>query len=404
MSRTERKAERKAPIEAPVFRSVGRVIASALGLATLGFILLAVGFFLDRPRLAFAYLTAYAFVASTVIGALIFLMICHAMRAGWPVALRRLNEAVVLALPALAVLFVPLAFMLEPLYPFCRIDTVADEHARELLHYQASYQNPRLFLIRAAIYFVLWIAVGELLCRFSLRQDREPSPRPSDLPTRLSAGALPAVSLALVFASFDWLMSIEPGWVSTMFPVYVFGGGFIGALALLTLLTTLALRAGLLPSVSDSHFYALGRLLLAFTIFWAYAGFFQAMLIWITDRPSEIGFYLSRVQGPWKTMSFILMGAHFVVPFFVLLSYPVKRSPAALAVIAALLLVAHYLDAQWIVMPRSPSGAPIHFIDLGALLAVGGVTVAFAAARLRNRPMIPIHDPALPAALEYESV
>jgi hypothetical protein len=390
---------------AVVFTGGKRVLNASLGLAAVGVALLVIGLFVDRTRLFFAYLTAYAYVVSIVVGALLFLMICHAMRAGWPVAIRRLTEGIVSTLPLLAVLFIPLVFGLHVLYPWIDPASVTDPHARHLIEHKQPYLNVPFFLIRTGVYFVIWTAVGLLLCRWSAARDRDPERLVDRKLYGLSAGALPPVAIAVTFASFDWLMSLEPTWVSTMFPVYFFAGGFLGALACLTVLTASAQRAGLLPGISSSHYYALGRLLLGFTVFWAYAAFFQFMLIWMANQPSEVEFYLLRIRGPWSTVTAILVIVHFVFPFLILLNYHIKRVPSALATIAVWLLVAHYLDVHWLVVPLAGrAGFPFSFLDLGALLAVGGVTVAFGVLQLRGRPLLPINDPALPRALEYKSV
>ena len=219
-----------------------------------------------------------------------------------------------------------------------------------------------------------------------------------------SAGALPPVGLAMAFASFDWLMSLSPEWSSTMFPVYYFAGGFVGAIALLTLLTALTAQRGLLPGVHTSHYYALGRLLLAFTVFWAYIAYFQFFIMWLADLPAEVAFYRKRIEGPWREVSPALAVVHFVIPFLLLLSYRLKRVPRALAAVGIWLLAAHYMDLHWLVVPElTRAGFPYSFIDLGALLAEGGITVAFAVHRLRGLPLLPIHDPALPEALRYDS-
>jgi hypothetical protein len=213
------------------------------------------------------------------------------------------------------------------------------------------------------------------------------------------------VGLALSFAAFDWVMTLVPEWYSTMFPVRYFAGGFLGALAGLTVLTAAADRAGLVPGINDSHYYALGRLLLAFVIFWAYTEFFQLMLMWIADKPEEVTFYLARAKGGWLVLSVIVALAQFVIPFFLLLSYDLKRRRGPLTAVAVWLLVAHYLDVHWLVMPSAaPRGAPYHWIDLGALLAVGGAAVVYGVLRAGGERLYPAHDPALPEAIRYESL
>ncbi|WP_437283838.1 hypothetical protein [Sorangium sp. So ce406] len=390
----------------PIFRGGRALVARSLGLALLGAVLLVVGAFVDRERVFYAYLAAYAYAVTTAVGALIFLMICHAMGATWPVAVRRLAEAILSALPPLAALFLPLLLGMDALYgDWLHPESIHDEHVRAIVLHKTPYLNLPFFLVRTGIYFAIWLALGALLRRGSLRGDASPALAGGGRLRALSVGGLPLVALALSFASFDWLMSLAPTWVSTMFPVYVFAGGFVAAIALLTGLTFTSERAGLLPGLSSSHYYALGRLLLAFTIFWAYAAFFQFMLIWIADKPEEAEFYLRRYHGPWGTATLVLVLARFVIPFLILLNYGIKRRPAWLSAVAAWVLVAHYLDMHWLVVPEA-SGvrAPYHWLDLAALLAVVGPCVAFAALRQRGKPLVPVNDPALPAALRYESV
>src|SRR5207249_4753454 len=157
-----------------------------------------------------------------------------------------------------------------------------------------------------------WIVTSTLLRKWSLYRDADPA---ADVGSKLyvfSAAALPAVALEISFAAFDWLMSLTPTWSSTMFPVYFFAGGFVAAIALLSVATHYARESGHLPLVSDSHYYALGRLLLAFTIFWGYAAFFQFLLIWMGNRPDEATYYLTRARGAWRVMTAILAGGQFL--------------------------------------------------------------------------------------------
>lgn len=386
-----------------IFRGGARLLRVALGLAAVGALGLGLGAFVDRARLFHAYLAAYAWAVSIAGGALIFLMIGHAMGAGWPVLVRRLTETIVASWPMLALLFIPVLLGVHALYPWARSEVPGDEITRGLVHAKRSYLNVPFFVIRSAVYLAVCSAVGALLRRWSLERDVNPTADVEGRMRALSAGALPAVALAFSFASFDWLMSLTPTWFSTMYPVYWFSGGFVAALALLVVLTFSAQQEGLLPEVSLSHYYALGRMLLAFVIFWAYAAYFQFFLIWIANRPDEVTFFVDRIHGPWRAISVALVVAQFVVPFFALLSYRSKHRPRLLAAVAAWILAAHYLDVHWLVMPSVRPSDPYHWLDLAALLAVGGACAAFSITRLRGRAILPIHDPALPRAVRYES-
>ncbi|MEO5731386.1 MAG: hypothetical protein ABI134_01550, partial [Byssovorax sp.] len=286
-----------------IFRGGARLLRVALVLAAVGALGLTIGAFVDRRQLFHAYLTAYACAVSVAGGALIFLMIGHAMNAGWPVLVRRLTETIAASWPLLAVLFIPLLFGIHEIYPWARPETLSDELTREHVHAKHAYLNVPFFVVRSAGYLAVCTAVSVLLRRWSLERDVNPL---ADVDWRLralSAGGLPAVALTFSFASFDWLMSLTPAWFSTMYPVYWFAGGFVAALALLVVLTFAAQEEGLLPEVSLSHYYALGRMLLAFVIFWAYIAYFQAFLIWIAHRPDEITYFVDRLQGPWRAIS-----------------------------------------------------------------------------------------------------
>lgn len=391
--------------EVVAFGGGRRLVRGAAVAAGVGVAALIVGAFVAPRQLFFAYLCAYGYAVSIALGALVFLMICHAMSAGWPTLLRRLTEAMVGTLPILALLFVPLLPGLRVLYPWLRLETIADLRERSLVALKLPYLDLGWFLVRAALYFGVWIAASAWLRRWSRKSDEAPPGALGHRLYALSGMLLPVVALTLSFASFDWLMSLTPAWQSTMFPVYFFAGGFLGALAGLTLLTSLADATGLIRGINDSHYYALGRLLLSFTIFWAYIAFFQFLLIWSGDKPDEVTYYLARVRGGWATATVVLVLAQFVLPFFVLLSYDLKRRRGPLTLVAIWLLCAHYLDLHWLVMPSArPAGPVVHWLDLGALLAVAGVTVIYGVLRLRGVPMVPLRDPALPRARAYESL
>jgi hypothetical protein len=391
--------------ETTVFQGGGRVIAIGLVAFALGTIVLVVGG-MPSPRAAFfAYLSAYAFVLSIVLGALIFLMTCNAMNATWPVAVRRVIEAVVGVLPLMAVGFLPLIPGMRFLYPWMRPETITDHETREAIAHKAPYLNAPSFVVRAFVYFVIWIGVAYMLRRWSLRADRNASLDRKERARILSSVGLPPVSLALTFASFDWIMSLEPTWYSTMFGIYWFAGGILAALGLIVLLVAGAQREGMLARVTSNHYYALGRLLLTFTIFWAYAAFFQFFLIWIANKPEETRWFVVRGVGTWASYSAVLAVTHFVLPFFVLLPYQLKRRPAMLAPIAGWLVVVHWLDMEWLVMPElRPAGPTLHWMDVAGLLCVGGAALAYGTYRLRGESIFPKNDPAIEAAFKYESI
>ncbi|HVK77225.1 MAG TPA: hypothetical protein VM734_28160 [Kofleriaceae bacterium] len=374
---------------------VGGAIATALGAVAL------------PGRAAAAWLAAYATVASTAMGALVLHMIGYAANARWMASVRRLMDGVVGVFPALIVLFVPIVVAVEYLYPWADPAATWAPHEAHVLHEKRAWLNLPGFAIRGVLYLAVCTVAAELLVRRSRRRDAIVPPPPGEPEITLTtdraiaSALLPAVGLALSFAAFDWLMTLQPLWVSTMFGVYYFAGGFLAGIAVIAILAAWA-RIGADGVITPHHFHALGRLLLAFTVFWAYCAYFQAFLIRIADRPQEVAFYIARLRGGWEVFVWILVVGHFALPFLLLLPRRPKLRPRWVAGIAAYLLVMHFLDVYWLVLPATGRLMP-HWLDLAALAAVVGLCGAFALLRLRGAPLVAVGDPFLPDGARYKS-
>jgi NADH:ubiquinone oxidoreductase subunit 6 (subunit J) len=221
----------------------------------------------------------------------------------------------------------------------------------------------------------------------------------------LSGGGLPLVGLATTWASFDWTMSLQPEWYSTVFGLYFFAGAFVGAIALVSVMMNVSRLWGPSPlPMTPDHAQALGRLLFAMVIFWAYMAFSQLLIYWIADIPKEVTFYARRMTGSWTAVTYVLVFGNFVVPFFALLNRRWKRHPNYLAVVAAWVLVVHFVDVYWLVLPvYDREGARPSWLDLGAILFVGGLSGAWIARRYLDAPPVPLHDPELAEGLGYEA-
>jgi hypothetical protein len=327
--------------------------AVALAAGGLGLALSAVGFIAD-PRHAYAsWLTAFAAGLSTVLGVLILVAITHLTGARWFDPLRRLALDVTGSLPLFALLFLVLVPGIGLLYPWAREPTPANR----------AYLNEPFFLLRAGVYFAIWTGVSLLLRRWALAGGRDATRPPSARERALAAISLPALGLTLTFAAFDWLMSLAPGWVSTVFGVYWFAGGFLAALALVTVFSDL-------PRMQA---YSLGALLLTFVVFWGYIAYCQYFIIWIANVPAEVSWYLPRVRGGWGGVAVLLLVGQLLVPFLVLVVHAAKVNSRVLATVAGWLLVMHYLDTYWLVLPQvHPRAVQPHWFDVSALAAVCG--------------------------------
>jgi hypothetical protein len=377
--------------------------------AAVGLVASVVGAVLDPRRAAASYLAAFAAVLGVALGALALVMIAHVTGATWFVLLRRRAEDVLATLPALAVLFVPLLLAVRVLYPWAGPLGALAPGLRAAVDAKRAYLNVPFFAVRAVLYWGTWIALAELLRGASLRQDRAgdagdaAAARALDRRMRaLSAAGLPALALTLTFASFDWMMSLSPAWSSTVYGVYAFAGGAVGALALLAVLAARRPRGDATNPVGDEHRHALGKLLLTFVLFWAYLGYAQYVVVWSADLPAEVGWYVARVRGGWGAVAAVLVAGHLVLPALALLVRAVKRSRVALAAVGAWLLAMHYLDVYWLLLPeRTPGRLAPHWLDVAALAAVVGVAVAAGVWRRGTEPALPAGDPRLAAALAY---
>jgi hypothetical protein len=380
-------------------------VRRSLVCAAVGFWGLFVGWIVDPRRASFAFLDAWTFGVTLCLGALLLLMIGHVSKARWTVVIQRPTEAIVAALPVYVVLFVPVALSLPLLYPWAAdLRTLDPEVAARIAHKRV-YLNPGFFLLRTAFYFAVFLVVGGLLRRWSRRNDLDPRSSRVLAMRRLGGGALPLVALTITWASFDWTMSLQPEWSSTIFGLYFFAGAFMGAIALVAVVIWAArARSGSAPPVTPDHAQALGRLLFAMVLFWAYMAFSQLLIYWIADLPDEVTFYARRNTGSWAAINFVLVLGHFAVPFLVLLSRPLKRRWDLLAAVSAWLLVMHYVDVYWLILPVIDArGVRPHWLDLAAMLFVGGASVAWASRIYERSPVLPRHAPELVSGLDYKA-
>jgi hypothetical protein len=357
----------------------------------------------DPKQFVFSWLVSWLFFLSLALGALFFVLIQYATQGGWGIVVRRIGEATFATIPVMAALFLPLLVGLHHLYEWA-VPGAAERDA--LLRWKAPFLNVPFFLARAALYAGCWSAIAVLYYRRSRSQDATGDPAVSARLRRLAGPALIVLALTQTFAAFDWIMSLAPHWYSTIFGVYFFAGAFVGFIALLSVVSVAMRRAGLLDTViSAEHLHDIGKLLFAFTAFWAYIAFSQFFLIWYANLPEETIWYKARLEGSWETVSLLLMTGHFAAPFFYLMGRAVKRRGATLAAGGAWLLAMHYVDLYWQVMPTlHPGGVRPSALDLAAFAAVGGCFVGAASWLLRRQALVPLRDPRLAESLAFENV
>ncbi|MEM6334329.1 MAG: hypothetical protein AAF823_13415 [Planctomycetota bacterium] len=285
----------------------------------------------------------------------------------------------------------------------------------DLVEKKLAYLNTGFFMIRWVAYFAVWIVLGLLYWRWSIRQDHTGE---VDLTHKREWWAPIAIILfatTSTFAAFDLLMSLDPAWFSTMWGVYYFAGSMLATFALIILICVALKSFGRLKPVGVEHFHDLGKLLFAFVFFWGYIAFSQYMLIWYANIPEETmwmehhGFTTvpDKVNG-WSYVGLFILAGHFVVPFLFLLSRWVKRAVPLLMVAAGWLIFMHYVDVWWIVMPHmdgaTPLGDPVT-VAMQVCLAVGMLAILLGVALLRARrhAWIPTKDPRLGESVRFEN-
>lgn len=286
-----------------------------------------------------------------------------------------------------------------------------EAHAKihhETMAKKAGWLNKNFFLARVGVYFVIWAILAVRLFGYSTAQDTSKDPELTLRAQRFAPGATMLFALSLTFAVFDWVMSLEPSWFSTIFGVYYFATGVVSSLAVIILVTMALRNSGpLAGAVTVEHYHDLGKLMFGFLVFWAYIGFSQFMLIWYAALPEETTWYHNRWDfDPWAKVSMIIVIGHFVVPFFWLISRNFKRNLGRLQIGAGILLVMHVVDIYWFVMPNyllGKEGFAFHWMDAACLLAVGGIYAAFVFFRMTKFPLVPIGDPRLERSLHFQN-
>jgi hypothetical protein len=331
------------------------------------------------------------------LGCLGVLMITHVTGGAWGAAARRLLEAGARTLPLMALLFVPIALGVHHIYEWADPDVVAKD---VILQGKTPYLNVPFFVARAIFYFVVWIGMTTLLVRWSHEQDESGDPRLIVKLEYLSRGGLVALVLTMTFAAFDWTMSLQPHWFSTIYGVIFIGASGISGFAIVLVMSAfLATRAPLENVVRADQIHDLGKLMLGFVMLWAYFSLSQGLIIYAANLPEEITWYLARTSGGWQYLFMALALFQFGVPFLLLLSRPLKRNPYRVAGVALLLLLVRVVDAYWVIMPAFQHDHPhlvVHPLDLAALLAVGGPWLWLFVRQLEDQPLVPLRDPSLP--------
>lgn len=361
----------------------------------------------------YSFLIAFWWGLSISLGGLFFVTLQHLTQANWSVVVRRIAEVfastVPIFIPLSLVFVLPMLMGNGMLYPWADPEIVAADH---LLHEKAGYLNVWFFLGRLVFYFGVWWIFSALFLRRSVQQDESGKPELTKKLWGVSAPGMILFALTITFAAVDLVMALQPDWFSTIFGVYIFAGSVQAIYSFMALsLFWLQGNGRLRESVTQDHFHDLGKMMFAFIVFWAYIAFSQFMLIWYANIPEETFWFVQRTsngstgENVWLGVAWFLLIANFAIPFLGLMSRHVKRNRFGLAFWAVWLLVMHYVDLYWLIMPAyTRSEIPVSVMDLCNWVGILGLLVAAATFRARNLNLRPTKDPNLAKSLAFENI
>ena len=376
----------------PVVKTIGRrslIVGVVFSIAAIGLA------FIQPAQFFRGYLLAFMIWLGVTLGSMAILMLRHLTNGAWGMVIRRILGAAMRCVPLTTLLFLPLLFGLPRLYIWARpLDGIADKHLREhLQQITQSYLSVHGFIIRAAIYFAVWNVLSFFLTKWSKEQDQ---PGARDNTSRFKALSGPGLILygfTISFAAIDWVMSLDPSWISTIYGLLVLIGEVLSALCFAVVIERILFRYQpmselLKPDYVHDH----GKLMLTFVMMWAYFSFSQWLIIWAGNLPEEITWYMRRLNGGWGGVGLFLVIFNFAVPFVLLLSRPFKRDVTRLVWLAVWLLLMRYLDLFWMIEPNFSKTFSVTLADIVVPVAMGGLWLAYFFRNLASMPLVPAYD------------
>jgi hypothetical protein len=342
------------------------------------------------------YLVGFMLWLGLSLGCLALLMLQYVTGGLWGLISRRFLEAAAKCFPLIAILFIPVALAAPHFYPW--------------IDHTTWWLNLPGFYIRAVIYFVIWTGLAYTLSSWDKRYDEGPAPSLSSRMQAISAPGLLLYVFTITFAAVDWVMSLSPGWSSTIYGLLYLAGQGLSAFAFVIIMLWLTSKHEPYRSiVTRTQVHDIGKLMMAFTLLWAYFSYSQFLITWSANLPEEIGWYLHRIKGGWAPVAIFIVMFHFFVPFGIMLSQDLKRNLSKLAPLAMFMIFMRVVDLFWYIVPNfnTPSmeqpapfaTAQVLIVVIASVLGIGGLWMAFFFFNLRKAPLTPAYDPQMPLLL-----
>ena len=374
----------------------GPMILGLVGLAALG----AAYIQGNEKGVLQSYVFGYICFVVLTLGCFGLTLLQHTIRAQWALPFQRLWEAGggPAALLTMGILFLPIAFGMGKIFPW-----MDPHHIDGIILAKQNYLNQEFFLIRAAIYFLIWIGLASYLRASSLREDSSRDPNEAIKRTNVSAPSIVLFVITVTFAFTDWAMSLEPHWFSTVYGLWFVVGMALMAVSFATILVVSNYRSRLYEGlVHPGWTRDVGNMLLTLTMLWAYLTLSQFLIIWAANLKEEIPYYISRSHGGWNVLGVILIVGQFFAPFMALLAPRTKAFPRLLVALATWIFVMRFLDMFWVIAPAfRTEGLSVLWTDLAAVLGIGAIWLSVFGVQLRRAALLPRYDPRIPQVLEH---
>jgi hypothetical protein len=403
------------------FNFTGKARNTFIAISGIGLLLVIIGLFVHAGQWNRFWtnllLSNFYFLAFSVL-AVAFISIQYLAHGGWAVGFKRILEAIASYMPIAFIGFVIIiigTFIghnhgMKGIFEWTHLDADGMMHHADgssnydaILHGKSGYLNTTFFIIRCIFYFALWILFSRGIRKASLKEDIEAGMHNYHRQVKLSAGFLPIFGLTFCLASFDWLMSVQPHWYSTIFGVNVFAGALVGCMTVTNIIIILLKRQGLMSYVTENHIHDISKFMFAFSIFWTYTWLSQYLLIWYANLPEETPYYFTRLHGFWKpifTLNFVL---NFICPFLLFMMRDAKRNMKWVLFVSALLLIGRFIDWYLIVMPPLvDENSGFGLFEIGFFMLFGGIFCFSIGNALSKANLVPQHHPYLPESLHHE--
>jgi hypothetical protein len=372
------------------------------GLMLIGMIALVVGFMQDGMRgWANVLLNNYYFL-SLAIGASFFLALQYITQAGWSSGFKRIAESMSAYIPVAAVIMIILVFGMKTLYSWIEPEARGfDAHELHLIHHKSSYLNEAFFIVRLVLYFAVWIFMTRLLRSYSLKEDMEGGIVYFQKSEFYSKVYIFTLALTFSLATFDWLMTLEPTWYSTIYSLKNFVAAFFHGTNIIVLIVLIMHGQGYFTFINNAHWGDFSKYVFILSIVWAYFWFSQYLLIWYANIPEETTYYVERLEGPWKVNFYTNMVLNWLVPFMILLPNYFARKKFILAFVIICTIIGQYTDLYEQIIPGTTGVYQIGFVEIGTFLGFAGLFVYMFMRTLSNASLVPENHPLLQESLRH---